>query len=120
MNQSTSLIRICLLFLLLLSGMHGYAQTYTIETVPNPKKSSSPDYVSNPDQMLSTDAVKEINSILRTLEDSTTAQVAVVCVNSIGDAVPKDFATALFKNGDWVISKKTMVFWYCSSKISIG
>jgi uncharacterized protein len=97
MNQSTSLIRICLLFLLLLSGMHGYAQTYTIETVPNPKKSSSPDYVSNPDQMLSTDAVKEINSILRTLEDSTTAQVAVVCVNSIGDAVPKDFATALFR-----------------------
>jgi uncharacterized protein len=97
MNQSTTLIRICLLFLLLLSGIHGYAQTYTIETIPNPKKSSSPDYVSNPDQMLSTDAVKEINSILRTLEDSTTAQVAVVCVNSIGDAVPKDFATALFK-----------------------
>ena len=97
MNQSTTLIRTCLLFLLLLSGIDGFAQTYTIETIPNPKKSSSPDYVSNPDQMLSADAVTEINSILRTLEDSTTAQVAVVCVNSIGDAVPKDFATALFR-----------------------
>lgn len=97
MNQTITLTRICLLFLLLLSGMRGNAQTYTIETIPNPKKSSSPDYVSNPDQMLSADAVKEINSILRTLEDSTTAQVAVVCVNSIGEAVPKDFATALFK-----------------------
>ncbi|MCF0075011.1 TPM domain-containing protein [Dyadobacter sp. CY261] len=97
MNQTTALNRICLLFLLLLSGFYGYAQTYTIETVPNPKKNSSPDYVSNPDQILSADAVTQINAILRTLEDSTTAQVAVVCVNSIGEAVPKDFATALFK-----------------------
>ncbi|MHA4741758.1 TPM domain-containing protein [Dyadobacter sp. MSC1_007] len=96
MNQTTTLTRICLFFLLLL-GINGYAQTYTIETIPNPKKSASPDYVSNPDQILSADAVEQINSILRTLEDSTTAQVAVVCVNSIGEAVPKDFATALFK-----------------------
>ncbi|MEO6284309.1 MAG: TPM domain-containing protein [Dyadobacter sp.] len=97
MNQNITLTRICLFFLLLLSGIRGYAQAYTIETVPNPKKSSSPDYVSNPDKILSAEAVQQINSILRMLEDSTTAQVAVVCVNSIGDAVPKDFATALFR-----------------------
>lgn len=97
MNQTPALNRICLLFFFLLSGIHGYAQHYTIETLPNPKKSSSPDYVSNPDQILSADAVQQVNAILRTLEDSTTAQVAVVCVNSIGEAVPKDFATALFK-----------------------
>ena len=97
MNQTSALTRICLLLLLLLSGLRGSAQPYTVETIPNPKQSSSPDYVSNPDHILSADAVMQINAILRTLEDSTTTQVAVVCVNTIGEAVPKDFATALFK-----------------------
>lgn len=35
--------------------------------------------------------------MLVALEDSTTAQVAVVFVNSIGEQIPEDFATALFK-----------------------
>lgn len=38
-----------------------------------------------------------IDSILSRLEDSTNAQVAVVALQSIGDALPKDFANALFK-----------------------
>ncbi|GAB4029858.1 hypothetical protein GCM10028809_21540 [Spirosoma gilvum] len=73
------------------------AQSYTLETVPNPKQSRSTHYVSNPDKILSDFAVDRIEEVLRKLEDSTTAQVAVVCVNSIGEKVPKDFATALFR-----------------------
>ncbi len=73
------------------------AQTYTLETVPNPKQARSGRYVSNPDGILSASAVRQIDSVLRTVEDSTTAQVAVVCLNSIGENVPKDFATALFR-----------------------
>lgn len=73
------------------------AQTYTLETVPNPKKNPSSHYVSNPDNILSASAVAKIDSMLVALEDSTTAQVAVVFVNSIGEQIPKDFATALFK-----------------------
>lgn len=73
------------------------AQSYTLETIPNPKKNPSSHYVSNPDNILSTRAVAKIDSMLVALEDSTTAQVAVVFVNSIGEQIPKDFATALFK-----------------------
>ncbi|GAB3951287.1 hypothetical protein GCM10028805_31110 [Spirosoma harenae] len=80
------------------------AQSYTIETVPNPKQSRSSHYVSNPDKILSDFAVQRIDQILGQLEDSTTVQVAVVCVNSIGEAVPKDFATALFRK--WELGYK--------------
>ncbi|GAB2579206.1 TPM domain-containing protein [Spirosoma areae] len=72
-------------------------QPYTPETVPNPKQSRSSHYVSNPDHILSSAAVSQIDSLLGRLEDSTTAQVAVVCLNSIGERVPKEFATALFR-----------------------
>ncbi|MFN3940996.1 MAG: TPM domain-containing protein, partial [Chitinophagales bacterium] len=39
-----------------------------------------------------------VNSIIKDLEDSTTVQVGVVVINSIGNAVPKEFATALFRH----------------------
>ncbi len=35
--------------------------------------------------------------MLKSLEDSTTVQVAVAVINSIGEKVPKEFATALFR-----------------------
>ena len=82
-----------------------FSQTaYTIETIPNPKLESNNHYVSNPDNILSQETVDDINFLLRALEDSTTAQVAVVIVNSIGDEVPKDFATSLFRY--WQIGQK--------------
>ncbi len=85
--------------LLLLIGFCGQlsAQTFTIETVPDPKQNPSSHYVSNPTGILSAAAVARIDSMLGRLEDSTTAQVAVVVLPSIGEAVPKDFANALFK-----------------------
>lgn len=73
------------------------AQTFTLDNVPNPKQSPGSRYVSNPDQLLSPAAVSRIDALLGKLEDSTTAQVAVVCLNSIGENVPKDVATALFR-----------------------
>lgn len=82
------------------------AQTYTPETVPNPKQTRSRHYVSNPDGILSKATVGRIDSILAALEDSTTAQVAVVCLNSIGENVPKDFATALFRKWGLGYQKK--------------
>src|SRR5689334_6234423 len=61
---------------------------YTVETVPDPKLSPGWNYVSNPDSVISASTVEEINTSLKSLEDSTTAQVAVVILNSIGDEVP--------------------------------
>lgn len=75
----------------------GLAQTFTLDNVPNPKQSPSSRYVSNPDRILSPTTVSRIDALLGKLEDSTTAQVAVVCLNSIGQNVPKDVATALFR-----------------------
>ena len=73
------------------------AQTYTLETVPDPKQNPSSHYVSNPAGILSAATVARMDSVLARLEDSATAQVAVVVLPSIGEAVPKDFANALFK-----------------------
>lgn len=81
-----------------------FAQTvYTVESIPNPK-SLNGGLVSNPDNVLSEGAVSTINQLLLGLENSTTAQVAVAVVNSIGDAVPGDFRTKLFRH--WGIGQK--------------
>ncbi|QMW01075.1 TPM domain-containing protein [Spirosoma foliorum] len=106
MNQKITQLAI-LFFLFVCGGIPSVvAQTYTLETVPNPKQSRSSHYVSNPDHILSGSAVSQIDAMLGKLEDSTTAQVAVVCVNSIGESAPKDFATALFRKWGLGYQKK--------------
>lgn len=81
---------------LLLSGNPAIAQgTYTVETIPDPKKSGG-GYVSNPDLIISTADEQRLNELIAGLERNATAQVAVVIVNSIGEDNPKEFATRLF------------------------
>lgn len=70
-------------------------KVYTLESIPKPSPPQS--YVSNPDGVLSASAEAAINRVLQQLEDSTTAQVAVAVVQSIGDEVPGDFRTELFR-----------------------
>jgi uncharacterized protein len=70
---------------------------YTVETVPNTKLVNG-SYVSDPDKILSDDAVGQINATLKALEDSTTAQVAVVILGSIGENDIFEFAEKLFNN----------------------
>src|SRR5690349_4075607 len=85
-------------FIFLITTFSGVAlsQTYTVETVPNTKLVSN-SYVSNPDNLLSASTVDQINQQLKILEDSSTAQVAVVMLTSIGDADVFDFAQQLFR-----------------------
>lgn len=77
--------------LILISGL---AQS-TIESIPNQKLINN-SYVSNPDNILSLETVAQIDAILSSLEQQTSAQVAVVAVNSIGDADIFEFAQQLF------------------------
>lgn len=70
--------------------------------VPNPKDSGN-SYVSNPDGILTPSEVDYLNSLLTDLEHTTTNEFAVVVVNSIDGAVPKDYAHRLFNN--WGIGK---------------
>jgi uncharacterized protein len=72
-----------------------WGQSYTVQTVPDnrPKNGS---HVSNPDNIISEATVEKIDSIVITLESKATAQVAVVLLNSIGDADIFEFSQELF------------------------
>lgn len=87
--------RLILPLLIFLNTCLSFAQPYTVESVPNTKLVNN-SYVSNPDNLLSDQAVAEINHRLDSLEKKTTTQVAVVMLNSIGDADIFDFAQSLF------------------------
>lgn len=87
-------MRTLLLTAFLLSGVHAFAQ-YTPETIPNNKLVNN-SYVSNPDNILSLSTVAQLDASLGSLEQQTTAQVAVVVVRSIGDADIFEFAQQLF------------------------
>jgi len=89
-------------FLLIAVVSIAQSQSYTVETVPNSKLVNN-SYVSNPDQLLSDQSVTKINQLLDSLEKQTSAQVAVVMLNSIGDADIFDFAQSLFVK--WGIGK---------------
>ncbi len=87
--------KIVLLLLVSLTLKGALAQSYTVESVPNTKLINN-SYVSNPDNLLSEGTVAQINQLLDSLEKKTTAQVAVVMLNSIGEADVNDFAQSLF------------------------
>ncbi len=74
-----------------------YSQTYTIETVPNQKVMAN-HLVSNPDGILSAGTEALLNQKLDSLEQITSAQVAVVLLHSIGEESEFDFAQALFRH----------------------
>ena len=84
-----------LLYILLIFQFQLSTAQYTIKTVPN-KKLINNSYVSDPDNYLENYAIQEINQLCKNLEDSTSAQVAVVVLNSIGADNPHDFGTRLF------------------------
>ncbi len=68
---------------------------YTLEDIPKPQPPNS--YVSNPDGIIDASTEAYVNRRLQLLEDTTTSQVAVVVVQSIGEEVPRDFGIELFR-----------------------
>ncbi|HMJ70474.1 MAG TPA: TPM domain-containing protein [Cyclobacteriaceae bacterium] len=78
----------------LITGIHALAQ-YTPASVPNTKLINN-SYVSNPDQIIRESTVAQIDSLLSDLEQKTTAQIAVIVLDSIGDADIFDFTQELF------------------------
>jgi uncharacterized protein len=69
-----------------------------VQEVPDPKEMAGQGYISDPGHYLSPDGVQRLNNLIRSLETTSTAQIAVVLLPSIGDQVPKDFATELFQH----------------------
>ncbi len=96
--------RIKLLLLLLLSvALQMSASLYRPSDVPNVHVADRTKYVSNPDGILSQEAVTRIDSMLADVWRKTSAEVVVVVVGSV-DGDIDDFATRLFT--DWGVGKK--------------
>lgn len=72
-------------------------------SIPDPKTLGE-SYVSNPDNILKDETVSSLNQTLQELDASGRAHIDVVVVESIGEAVPKDAATSLFRL--WKIGDK--------------
>jgi len=95
--------KLLLIVLCLISGFT-FAAEYTVKTVPNPKTADAHAYVSNPDGILKTETVQQMNVYLDSLAAQTGAEVSIVAVSSIGANEIKPFATDLF--AEWAIGKK--------------
>ncbi|MEO9531118.1 MAG: TPM domain-containing protein [Crocinitomicaceae bacterium] len=69
------------------------------KNVPDPR-TGKVDYsqVSDPHFMLSESAIDTLDKIMKRVEDETGYQMAVVCLNSIGDNNPNMFGTDLFNH----------------------
>lgn len=83
-----------------------YAQkAYTVNEIPDPKNNGG-GWVSNPDSILTPDAVDQINTTISDFEKKTNVQIAVVVVNDFNhDQEDFDFAYKLFNT--WGIGQKT-------------
>ncbi len=92
-----------IVFALLLAGPLSAQKKYTPQTVPNPTGAGG-GYVSNPDNILSPAEVMTLNAMLSEINDSTTAQIGIAVLHSIGEEVPETFAYQLFNH--WKIGQK--------------
>lgn len=80
-------------------------EIYTVETVPNPKNTDG-GWVSDPNNYLDVATKADINRLITEIENTSTAQIAVVVLPSIGEEVPKNFAVDLFEKWNIGQAKK--------------
>jgi uncharacterized protein len=76
--------------------------TDRVAAIPNPRESYG-GWVADPAGVIAK-RKDEINGLITTLDATTTAEIAVVVVPSIGKLVPKDFAVALLQK--WGVGKQ--------------
>ena len=91
---------ICLIMVSVLS----VNASYTVEEIPNVHMADRTKYVSNPDGILSQQAVDGLDIAIADIWQKTTAEVVAVVVKSIGEDEINDFATRLFEY--WQIGKQ--------------
>lgn len=95
-------MRYLIVLVLFLPGTGVIAQS-TPGSIANQKRING-SYVSDPDAIVDAVTIGEIDTVLASLERTTTVQVAVVVVRSIGENDIFEFAQALFN--DWGIGGK--------------
>jgi uncharacterized protein len=93
------------LIVTILAACTTFAKSYTVDEVPNVQLSDSTRLVSNPDNILSSSAESQINTILLDIRRQTSCEVAMVVIDDMaGDTDIDNFATDLFTK--WGIGKK--------------
>lgn len=79
------------------------SKRYQVEEIPNPKSKGQDYFISNPDGVLSTSTVAELNRISVKIEQLTGAEFAIVAVNDFVNEDDFGFALKLFNA--WGIGK---------------
>ncbi|MBO4666043.1 MAG: TPM domain-containing protein [Paludibacteraceae bacterium] len=82
----------------------GVQAQYTVATVPNPRTTDATVYVANPDGIISSECVQQLQYVSEILNDLTGVELVYVVVNSIGDEDAFDFSLDLFNS--WGIGDK--------------
>lgn len=83
---------------LLLLSIAAEARSYSIEDVPNVQLTDRTRFVTNPDGILSAEAVKAIDEVCYSLKERGIAEVAVVALREIEPADSFEFAVSLFES----------------------
>lgn len=97
-------ILVALLWVATMAPQEIVAKSYTPKSVPNVQLQDYRRFVSNPDGILSQEAVYKIDTSLLRLKQERIAEVAVVAVESIGFAEPREFIHELFRH--WGIGEQ--------------
>ncbi len=95
LTPAKRLLGLVLLTVALFAALPAAAQAYSVTEIPNVQRADRNRFTSNPDGILSPEAVARIDSICLALRQRAIAQVAVVAVSEI-DGEPFDFAMELF------------------------
>lgn len=81
-----------------------FGRTYTVESVPNVQRTDRTRYTSNPDGILSAEAVAAIDLACDSLRRAGKAQIAVVAIDDIAGGDVFTFAHRLFS--EWGVGSK--------------
>jgi uncharacterized protein len=103
LRRSPSLLIAAAFSLLISISTTIFASDYTVQSVPNPMTFHG-SYVSNPDKVFSPVEESAINAEIVKIEKSTSAEISVVALRSIGASDINEFANKLFNF--WGVGKK--------------
>lgn len=92
-----------LILLISMLALAAGASVYSVDEVPNVHLANRSDYVTNPDKILTEQAVSQLNDTIGNLWRATSCEMVVVAIDGIEGYDPDEFATKLFDK--WKIGK---------------
>ena len=99
--------RLLIISILVLCHITAWSKSYRIEDIPNVQLENRYHFTSNPDGILSSDAVAHIDSVCYNLRNEGLVQIAVVAVEDIKGGDVFDFAYELFSM--WGVGSKSEI-----------